>query len=99
MIERLVFFIALCTLAQAETYSIVADRYYRTFSHQNPVLKRIKPGFFNPPGGRPIFVPGMQWQSVLLIGRSENSGPPAVARMAWWTTTKPTARRNGCQSW
>ena len=23
-------------------------------------LKRIKPGFFNPPGGRPIFVPGMQ---------------------------------------
>jgi hypothetical protein len=21
-------------------------------------LKRIKPGFFNPPGGRPIFVPG-----------------------------------------
>jgi hypothetical protein len=49
-------------------------------------LKRIKPGFFNPPGGRPIFVPGMQWQSVLLIGRSENSGPPAVARMAWWTT-------------
>jgi len=23
-------------------------------------LKRIKPGYFNPPGGRPIFVPGMQ---------------------------------------
>ena len=44
MIMRLVFFIALCTLAQAETHRIVADRYYRTFSHQNPVLKRIQPG-------------------------------------------------------
>lgn len=49
-------------------------------------LKRIKPGFFNPPGGRPIFVPGMQWLSVLLIGRSEKSGPPTVAKMRWWTT-------------
>lgn len=24
-------------------------------------LKRIKLGFFNPPGGRPIFVPGYHW--------------------------------------
>ena len=30
--------------ANAETHKIVADRYYRTFSHQNAVLKRIKPG-------------------------------------------------------
>lgn len=49
-------------------------------------LKRIKPGYYNPPGGRPIFVPGMQWLSVLLIGRSEASGPPTVAKMQWWTT-------------
>lgn len=49
-------------------------------------LKRIKPGFFNPPGGRPIFVPGMHWLSVLLVGTSEKSGPPTVAKMAWWTT-------------
>src|SRR5260370_21033289 len=28
----------------AETYTLVADRYYRTFSHQNAVLKRIQPG-------------------------------------------------------
>ena len=49
-------------------------------------LKRIKPGFFNPPGGRPIFVPGMHWLSVLLIGRSEKSGQPTVAKMKWWTT-------------
>ena len=49
-------------------------------------LKRIKPGYFNPPGGRPIFVPGMHWLWVLLIGRSEKSGPPIVAKMQWWTT-------------
>src|ERR1041385_6248168 len=28
----------------AETHQIIADRYYRTFSHTNPVLKRIKAG-------------------------------------------------------
>jgi len=49
-------------------------------------LKRIKPGYFNPPGGRPIFVPGMHWLSLLLIGRSEKSGPPTVAKMQWWTS-------------
>ncbi len=48
-------------------------------------LGRIKPGYFNPPG-RPIFVPGMQWLNVLLVGRSTRSGPAVVARMQWWTT-------------
>ncbi len=28
----------------AETHKIVADHYYRTFSHQNPILKRIQAG-------------------------------------------------------
>jgi len=46
-------------------------------------LKRIKPGYFNPPGGRPIFVPGMNWLSLLVMGRS---GPPTLAAMRWWTT-------------
>jgi hypothetical protein len=46
-------------------------------------LKRIKPGYFNPPGGRPIFVPGMKWLAVLLLGRR---GAPTVAAMEWWTT-------------
>jgi hypothetical protein len=52
-------------------------------------LKRIKPGYFNPPGGpggKPIFVPGMHWLGVVLVGRSEKSGPPIVAKMHWWTT-------------
>ena|SRR5258707_964820 len=28
----------------AETHQIVPDHYFRTFSHTNPVLQRIKPG-------------------------------------------------------
>lgn len=46
-------------------------------------LKRIKPGFFNPPGGRPIFVPGFHWLKILVIGRT---GAPTLAHMRWWTT-------------
>lgn len=46
-------------------------------------LKRIKPGYFNPPGGRPIFVPGFNWLQILVIGRK---GPPTLAHFRWWTT-------------
>ena len=46
-------------------------------------LKRIKPGFYTPPGGPPVFVPGLHWLALLLIGRT---GPPTLARMQWWTT-------------
>lgn len=45
-------------------------------------LKRIKPGFYTPPGGPPVFVPGLNWLAVLLLGRS---GPPVLACMRWWT--------------
>lgn len=45
-------------------------------------LKRIKPGFYSPPTA-PIFVPGMHWVGVLVIGMS---GAPVVAAMRWWTT-------------
>ena len=48
-----------------------------------PRLKRIKPGFYNPPGGRPVFVPGLNWLSVLLLGYR---GAPTVVAMQWWTT-------------
>jgi hypothetical protein len=44
-------------------------------------LTHIKPGFFQPPS-RPIFVPGIQWIGLVLLGRS---GPPTVAAMRWWT--------------
>lgn len=46
-------------------------------------LKRIKPGFYTPPGGPPVFVPGLHWLALLLIGRT---GPPTLAKMQWWTT-------------
>jgi hypothetical protein len=46
-------------------------------------LKRIKPGYFNPPGGRPVFVPGFHWLNTLVIGEK---GPPTLAHMRWWTT-------------
>jgi hypothetical protein len=36
-------------------------------------LTHIKPGYYSPPGG-PIFVPGMQWLAVLLIGRLVQQG-------------------------
>lgn len=45
-------------------------------------LKRIKRGFYSPPSA-PIFVPGMQWVGVLVIGLR---GAPEVAAMRWWTT-------------
>ena len=31
-------------------------------------LKRIKPGYFNPPTDRPIFVPGINWLQILVTG-------------------------------
>ena len=46
-------------------------------------LKRIKPGYFNPPGGRPIFVPGMNWVMVMVTGLKT---PPTMTAMRWWTT-------------
>jgi len=52
-------------------------------SSQAQRLKRIKPGFYNPPGGRPIFVPGMQWMGLLVAGME---GIPRLAAMHWWTT-------------
>lgn len=49
-------------------------------------LKRIKPGYFNPPGGPPVFVPGMQWVSLILSGLE---GVPSLAAMRWWTNRGP----------
>ena len=46
-------------------------------------LKRIKPGYYNPPGGPPVFVPGLQWLTVMVAGRQ---GLPALAAMCWWTS-------------
>ena len=55
-------------------------------------LKRIRPGFYNPPGGRPIMVPGLHWLQVLVAGMQ---GRPLLARQIWWTNRgeKATERR------
>ena len=52
-------------------------------SSQAARLKRIKPGYYNPPGGRPIFVPGMHWIGLLVSGLN---GVPCLATMRWWSS-------------
>lgn len=49
-------------------------------------LKRIRKGFYNPPGGPPICVAGLNWLGVLVVGRT---GAPSVAAMRWWTKRGP----------
>jgi hypothetical protein len=63
--------------------SLQAERLCAVRSSKAIRLKRIKPGFFNPPGGRPICVPGFHWLKVLVIG---HKGVPTLAHMRWWTT-------------
>ena len=46
-------------------------------------MKRIKPGFYNPPGGRPVCVPGFNWLQVLVTGLR---GAPTLAHLRFWTT-------------
>ncbi len=46
-------------------------------------LKRIKPGYFNPPSGHPVFVPGFNWLQILVTGLQ---GAPVLAHLCWWTT-------------
>jgi Transposase DDE domain len=53
-------------------------------------LKRRRPGFVRPPTFRPIFVPGLNWLALLVIGLS---GPPTLAAMTWWTTHGPRAEK------
>lgn len=46
-------------------------------------LKRIKKGFYNPPGGRPICVPGYHWLQVVVAGMR---GAARLAHLHWWTS-------------
>lgn len=46
-------------------------------------LKRIRPGFYRPPPGPPVFVPGLRWHSLLLCGVR---GAPQLAAMRWWSS-------------
>jgi hypothetical protein len=63
--------------------SLKAERLCAVRSSKARRLKRIKPGFYNPPGGRPIFVPGFNWLQVVVTGLR---GAPTLAHLRFWTT-------------
>jgi hypothetical protein len=63
--------------------SLKAERLCAVRSAKAARLKRIKPGYFNPPSGRPIFVPGFNWLQLLVTGLQ---GAPVLAHLCWWTT-------------
>src|SRR5512141_1311311 len=93
--EQAVAAVQTLRLAQQETYiiwdesvlekpeSLQAERLCAVRSSKAARLKRIKPGYFNPPGGRPIFVPGFNWLQLLVTGMK---GTPVLAHLSWWTT-------------
>lgn len=45
-------------------------------------LSRIKKGFYNPPTGKPTFVPGQNWLMVMVLGMV---GTPTLAAMRFWS--------------
>lgn len=63
--------------------SLKAERLCAVRSSKARRLKRIKPGYYNPPGGRPIFVPGLNWLQIIITGMK---GAPALAHLRYWTT-------------
>jgi hypothetical protein len=63
--------------------SLAAEGLCAVRSSKAARLKRIKPGFYNPPGGRPIFVPGFHWIQILVVGMK---GAPRLAHFCWWTS-------------
>jgi hypothetical protein len=56
-------------------------------------LTHIKPGFYQPPKGT-IFVPGMQWLCLIVVGLSS---PPVLAAMQWWTNRGIFASKKRCE--
>ena len=73
--------------------SLKAERLCAVRSSKAVRLKRIKPGYFNPPGGRPICVPGFHWLQLVVGGLR---GRPLLAHLHYWTTrgeaTRPRLR-------
>jgi len=63
--------------------SLKAERLCAVRSSKARRLKRIKPGYYNPPAGRPVFVPGLNWLQVVVTGMK---GAPALAHIRFWTT-------------
>lgn len=59
-------------------------------------LKHIKPGYFNPPGGRPIIVPGFHWLQVLVCGMKGSLVP---AHTRFWTNRGEQASTRRAEEW
>jgi hypothetical protein len=59
-------------------------------------LKRIKPGYFNPPGGRPIIVPGFHWLQVLICGMNGSLVP---AHTRFWSNRGEQASTRRAEEW
>jgi hypothetical protein len=51
-------------------------------------LCRIRKGFYNPPSGRPICVPGLEWFALLLTAPHSHA---TLICMNWWTKRGPKA--------
>jgi hypothetical protein len=63
--------------------SLKAERLCAVRSSKSRRLMRIKPGYYNPPTGRPVFVPGLNWLQVVVTSLS---GVPTLAHIRFWTT-------------
>ena len=63
--------------------SLKAERLCAVRSSKSRRLMRIKPGYYNPPTGRPVFVPGLNWLQIVVTGLR---GAPALAHIRFWTT-------------
>jgi hypothetical protein len=48
-------------------------------------LTHIKPGYYHRPT-RPVFVPGLHWSGVLVVGLSAQASPPLLALLHYWTS-------------
>src|SRR5579885_2422699 len=68
--------------------SIAPEEYGPVRSSKAKRLTRIKKGYYTPPRG-PIFVPGLHWLAVVLVGRDQQHDPPDLASMRWWTSRGP----------
>ena len=68
--------------------SIAPEEYGPVRSSKGRRLTRIKKGYYTPPRG-PIFVPGLHWLAVILVGREKPLDPPELASMRWWTSRGP----------
>ncbi|MFC5409657.1 hypothetical protein ACFPMF_10080 [Larkinella bovis] len=73
--------------------SIRSEGVYAVRSSKAKRLKGSKPGFLNPPGGRPVPVPGFEWMGLLLAGLKTH---PCIAFFRWYTPRGNTLRTAYC---